>query len=94
MEKTQDFALAKMKKSVQKLGSSTEKFGDPTLMRFLIVRSMDPDKAEKMFVQWHKWRASFAPSGFVSDVEVKDQFADRKIFLQGLSKLGSSSNSG
>ncbi|RXH70356.1 hypothetical protein DVH24_007612 [Malus domestica] len=85
---TQDFALAEMKKSVQKLGSSTEKFGDPTLMRFLIARSMDPDKAAKMFVQWHKWRASFVPNGFVSDGEVKDQLADRKIFLQGLSKDG------
>ncbi|TQD70930.1 hypothetical protein C1H46_043539 [Malus baccata] len=88
MENTQDFALAEMKKSVQKLGSSTEKFGDPTLMRFLIARSMDPDKAANMFVQWHKWRASFVPNGFVSDAEVKDQLADRKIFLQGLSKDG------
>ncbi|KAM0983374.1 hypothetical protein ACFX13_011103 [Malus domestica] len=88
MEKTQEIALTEMKKSVQKLGSSTEKFGDPTLMRFLIARSMDPDKAAKMFVQWHKWRASFVPNGFVLDAEVKDELDDRKIFLQGLSKDG------
>ncbi|BBG94598.1 Sec14p-like phosphatidylinositol transfer family protein [Prunus dulcis] len=69
MEKNQEIALTEMRKSVQKLGTSTEKYGDPTLMRFLIARSMDPDKAAKMFVQWHKWRASFVPNAFISDSE-------------------------
>ncbi|XP_050371909.1 CRAL-TRIO domain-containing protein YKL091C [Argentina anserina] len=85
MEETQEIALTQMKASVQKLGSSTEKCGDPTLMRFLIARSMDPEKAAKMFVQWRKWRASFVPNGFISESEVEDQLADRKIFLQDLS---------
>ncbi|KAL6187547.1 hypothetical protein ACLB2K_038945 [Fragaria x ananassa] len=84
MEESQETALTQMRTSVQKLGSSTEKCGDPTLMRFLIARSMDPEKAAKMFVQWRKWRASFVPNGFISDSEVEDQLEDRKIFLQDL----------
>lgn len=62
-------------------------YGDPTLMRFLIARSMDSDKAAKMFVQWQKWRATMVPNdGFISDSEVPDELETRKIFLQGLSK--------
>ncbi|KAH7516271.1 sec14 cytosolic factor isoform X1 [Ziziphus jujuba] len=88
MEGNQEIALNQMRKSVQKLGSSTEKYGDPTLLRFLIARSMDPEKAGKMFVQWQKWRASLVPNGFIAESEVVDELASRKIYLQGLSKNG------
>ncbi|XP_022726198.1 SEC14 cytosolic factor-like [Durio zibethinus] len=88
MEKSQELALTQMRKSVEKLGFSTEKYGDPTLMRFLIARSMDTEKAAKMFVQWLKWRSSFVPNGFISESEVPDQLEARKIFLQGSSKIG------
>ncbi|PON81816.1 CRAL-TRIO lipid binding domain containing protein [Trema orientale] len=88
MEGNQEIALTQMRKSVEKLGCSTEKYGEPTLMRFLIARSMDPDKAAKMFVQWQKWRASLVPNGFISDSEVPDELAAKKIYLQGLSTKG------
>lgn len=65
-----------------------QKYGDPTMMRFLIARSMDPEKAAKMFVQWRKWRTSLAPSGFIPDSEVPDELQAKKIYLQGLSKKG------
>ena len=61
-------------------------YGEPTLMRFLIARSMDPDKAAKMFVQWQKWRAKMVPNGFISESEVSDELECRKVLLQGLSK--------
>ncbi|CAK9165535.1 unnamed protein product [Ilex paraguariensis] len=77
-----------MRKSVEKLMSSTEKYGDPALMRFLIARSMDPDKTAKMFVQWQKWWTALVPSGFISDSEVGDELGSKKIYLQGLSKNG------
>ncbi|KAM6567625.1 hypothetical protein CsatA_026753 [Cannabis sativa] len=88
MEETQEIVLTQMRKSVEKLGSSTEKHGDSTLMRFLIARSMDPDKAANMFVQWQKWRASLVPNGFISDSEVADELAAKKIYLQSLSNKG------
>nr|GMD21854.1 SEC14 cytosolic factor-like [Ipomoea batatas] len=89
MERAQEeLALTQMRKSVEKLGSSTESFGDPTLMRFLIARAMDPEKAGKMFVQWRQWRAAFVPLGYIPDSEVPDELESRKICLQGLSKNG------
>ncbi|KAG5554141.1 hypothetical protein RHGRI_011872 [Rhododendron griersonianum] len=89
MDESSEIAVTQLRKSVQKLGSSTEEHGDPTLMRFLIARSMDPDKAAKMFVQWQKWRAAFVPSGFIPDSEVQDELEARKIYLQGFSFKGS-----
>lgn len=65
-----------------------QKCGDPTLLRFLIARSMDPEKAGKMFVQWQKWRASLVPNGFIAESEVVEELEFRKIYLQGLSKNG------
>ncbi|OMO93944.1 hypothetical protein COLO4_16611 [Corchorus olitorius] len=82
MEKSPELALTQMRKSVEKLGFSTENYGDPTLMRFLIARSMDIEKAAKMFVQWLKWRSSIVPNGFIAESEVPDQLEARKIFLQ------------
>lgn len=58
------------------------------MMRFLIARSMDPEKAAKMFVQWQKWRSTFVPLGFIPDSEVPDELEAKKIYLQGLSKKG------
>lgn len=86
MDQQQEFALTQIRKSVQNLGSSAEGYGDPTLMRFLIARSMEVDKAAKMFVQWQKWRAATVPNGFISESEVPDELEPRKVFLQGLSK--------
>ncbi|CAH8382431.1 unnamed protein product [Eruca vesicaria subsp. sativa] len=89
MEESQELALTQLRKSVEKLFSSTEGYEKPTLMRFLIARSMNPDKAAKMFVDWQKWRASMIPpSGFIPDSEVKDELEFRKIFLQGPTKSG------
>ncbi|KAK0574610.1 hypothetical protein LWI29_026178 [Acer saccharum] len=88
MEKNREIALTQMRKSVEKLGSSTEKYGDLTLMRFLIARSMDPEKSAKMFVQWQKWRATMVPNGFISESEIPDELLPRKSFLQGLSNDG------
>nr|GMD26585.1 SEC14 cytosolic factor [Ipomoea batatas] len=84
----EELALTQMRKSVEKLGSSTESYGDPTLMRFLIARAMDPEKAGKMFVQWRQWRAAFVPLGYIPESEVPDELEARKICLQGLSKNG------
>ena len=61
-------------------------YEDPTLMRFLIARSMNPDKAARMFVQWQKWRADMVPNGSISASEVPDELEGKKVFLQALSK--------
>ncbi|KAI3719830.1 hypothetical protein L6452_20735 [Arctium lappa] len=87
-QQQQQIKLTQMKECVHMLDSSSEKYGDPTLERFLIARSMDPNKAAKMFVSWRKWRNSFVPLEFIPDSEVLQQLEPRKIFLQGLCKSG------
>ncbi|KAM3324712.1 SEC14 cytosolic factor isoform X1 [Capsicum chacoense] len=88
MDRNEEMALEQMRESVEKLGSSTEDYGEKTLMRFLIARSMDPEKAAKMFCQWKKWRAEMVPLGYISASEVADELAAEKFYLQGLSKNG------
>ncbi|CAH8382412.1 unnamed protein product [Eruca vesicaria subsp. sativa] len=88
MEESQELTLTQLRKSVEKLSSSTEGYEVPTLMRFLIARSMNPDKAAKMFVDWQKWRASMVPPNGIPDSEVKDELDFKRIYLQGLTKSG------
>ncbi|XP_016493983.1 SEC14 cytosolic factor isoform X1 [Nicotiana tabacum] len=88
MDTNEEIGLTQMRKSVENLGSSTDGYGEQTLMRFLIARSMDPQKAAKMFSQWQKWRAEMVPIGYISDSEVADELEAKKIYLQGLSKNG------
>ncbi|KAG2259713.1 hypothetical protein Bca52824_079007 [Brassica carinata] len=87
-ESQEELALTQLRKSVEKLSSSTEGYEVPTLMRFLVARSMNPDKAAKMFVDWQKWRASMVPPNGIPDSEVKDELEFKRIYLQGLTKSG------
>ncbi|MED6211473.1 hypothetical protein PIB30_073927 [Stylosanthes scabra] len=86
MDEKLGIALTNMKKSVEKLGSTAQGYNDSTLMRFLTARSMEEDKAAKMFVQWQKWRSAMVPNGSIQESEVPDELEARKIYLQGLSK--------
>ncbi|RZC61744.1 hypothetical protein C5167_023505 [Papaver somniferum] len=88
MEKDHEMAITQMRKSLEKLGLSTQNYNDATLLRFLIARSLDIEKATKMFVEWKSWRDEFVPLGFIPDSEVPDELGDEKIYLQGLSIIG------
>ncbi|XP_051149459.1 uncharacterized protein LOC127264114 [Andrographis paniculata] len=88
MDENQRRAVAEMRESVRtQLGSSsTQEFGDLTLMRFLIARSMNIEKAAKMFVEWQTWRSSFVPLGNILVSEIKDELGSEKLYLQGPSR--------
>ncbi|KAF6150782.1 hypothetical protein GIB67_020865 [Kingdonia uniflora] len=88
MEKNQEMTPTQLRKSIEKLGLSAHKYDDSTLMRFLIARSMDVEKAAKMFVQEQKWREEFVPMGFIPDCQVGDELGAKKIYLQSLSRDG------
>ncbi|WZZ57544.1 hypothetical protein YC2023_057651 [Brassica napus] len=88
MEESQELALTQLRTSVEKLSSSTEGYEKPTLMRFLVARSMNPDKAAKMFVDCQKWRASMVPPNGIPDSEVRDELEFGKICLHGPTKSG------
>ncbi|XP_026384003.1 CRAL-TRIO domain-containing protein YKL091C-like [Papaver somniferum] len=88
MEKNHETAITQMRKSLEKLGISTQNYNDATLLRFLIARSIDIGKATKMFDEWTRWRDEFVPLGFIPDSEVPDELGDEKMYLQGLSAIG------
>ncbi|KAL8150749.1 hypothetical protein V2J09_020557 [Rumex salicifolius] len=80
--------ISRMRCLIEELGSSSQSYGDITLMRFLIARSMNPRKAAKMFVEWQKWRSEMVPLGYVPESEVPDELGSRKVYLGGLTKDG------
>ncbi|XP_049348594.1 sec14 cytosolic factor-like isoform X2 [Solanum verrucosum] len=103
MDRNQEIALTQMRKSVEKLGSSTESYGEKTLMRFLIARSMNPEKTAKMFCQWKKWRAEMGLSKNGHPVVMvksnkhfpsKDQVQFKKFVVHLLDKTIASSFNG
>ncbi|KAI3865146.1 hypothetical protein MKX03_029233 [Papaver bracteatum] len=93
MEKNHEMAITQMRESVQKLGLSTQNYDDATLLRFLISKSIDIENAAKMFGkhkigQKDQKQEFLVPLGFIPDSEVPDELGDKKIYLQGLSRIG------
>ncbi|OVA09691.1 CRAL-TRIO domain [Macleaya cordata] len=61
---------------------------DLMLRRFLRARDLDIEKASAMFLKYLKWKQSFVPNGFISESEIPNDLAQKKLFLQGLDKSG------
>eukprot|EP00250_Pteridium_aquilinum_P012918 c21028_g2_i1 orf=125-928(+) len=80
--------LAYFRNAVETMGVSTKGVDDSACMRFLRARNMHVDKAAKMFVQYHTWRASFVPLGCILVDQVVSELNTGKIALQGHSKKG------
>ncbi|KAI5076630.1 hypothetical protein GOP47_0008695 [Adiantum capillus-veneris] len=78
--------LAAMRSSLLAQGLSIQGIDDAMLLRFLRARAMHVPRATKMLAEHQRWRASFAPRGFISESEVESELAQRKAFLQGISK--------
>ncbi|KAI3909531.1 hypothetical protein MKW98_013948 [Papaver atlanticum] len=88
MDQKQEMAISKMRELVENQGISSQKCVDQTFLRFLKAKSMNPEKAAKMYVEWKKWREEFVPLGFIPESEIADALGDNKIYLQGLTKIG------
>ncbi|RZC61746.1 hypothetical protein C5167_023502, partial [Papaver somniferum] len=73
MDQKQEMAVSKMRELVETQGIPTQKFVDQTFLRFLKAKSMNPEKAAKMFVEREKWREEFVPLGFIPESEIVDQ---------------------
>ncbi|MCO5583153.1 hypothetical protein L7F22_037062 [Adiantum nelumboides] len=85
-----DYALelAHFRNSVESLHVSTEGVDDATCLRFLKARSMHINKAAKMYVQYHTWRASFVPLGHIPAEQVASELHANKCSLQGYTRNG------
>ncbi|GMQ09485.1 hypothetical protein CsSME_00052851 [Camellia sinensis var. sinensis] len=61
---------------------------DLIIRRFLRARDLDIEKASAMFLKYLKWRRTFVPNGFISALEIQNDLAQNKMFLQGMDKKG------
>ncbi|KAI5076019.1 hypothetical protein GOP47_0008084 [Adiantum capillus-veneris] len=81
--------VADFRNAVENLDVSTQEVDDATCLRFLKARSMHINKAAKMYVQYHAWRASFVPLGHIPAEQVAAELHADKCYLQGYTKKGS-----
>lgn len=58
------------------------------LRRFLRARNLDVGKASSMFLKYLKWRSEAVPNGYISEAQIKNQLAEKKMFVQGFDKKG------
>eukprot|EP00249_Psilotum_nudum_P010126 c22347_g1_i2 orf=310-1059(+) len=80
--------LKEMRFRVQQLDAQSTDCDDAMLMRFLIARNFNVEKASKLFIQHLKWRRSFVPFGYIPENEILNELKQKKIFLQGCDKKG------
>ncbi|CAL8470169.1 g9711 [Coccomyxa elongata] len=58
------------------------------LLRFLRAEKYNISKAEKRLREHATWRESFFPNGKLSEEDVKNELAARKVFVQGCDNSG------
>ncbi|XP_050226129.1 sec14 cytosolic factor-like [Mercurialis annua] len=66
----------------------SKEIDDMTLRRFLRARDLDVKKASAMFLKYLKWRKDFVPNGSISPLEIPNEIAQNKMFMQGSDKRG------
>ncbi|EXB94145.1 hypothetical protein L484_004671 [Morus notabilis] len=77
-----------MRALIQKEDPSFQEIDDLILRRFLRARNLDIEKATNMFLKYLRWRRSFVPNGSISSLEVTNEIAQNKFFIQGQDKKG------
>ncbi|CAL5440570.1 unnamed protein product [Camellia sinensis] len=77
-----------MRAFVQTQDPSSKDADDLIIRRFLRARDLDIEKASAMFLKYLKWRRTFVPDGFISALEIQNDLAQNKMFLQGMDKKG------
>ncbi|KAF5190315.1 Cral-trio domain-containing protein [Thalictrum thalictroides] len=80
--------LGIMRSSVEKQDPSSKEVDDVVLKRFLRHRKLDVEKASDSFLKYLTWRNTFVPNGSISESEIQNQLAFKKLFLQGFDKKG------
>ncbi|KAL0282128.1 UNVERIFIED_CONTAM: CRAL-TRIO domain-containing protein [Sesamum angustifolium] len=80
--------LCLMRATVETKDPSCKEIDDLTLRRFLRARDLDVEKASAMFLKYSEWRRTFVPKGYMSESEIRDEIAQKKMFMQGRDKQG------
>ncbi|XP_073000542.1 uncharacterized protein [Typha latifolia] len=80
--------VTQMRAFVEGKDADAKEVDNLMLRRFLRARDLDIDKASTLFLKYLKWRRGALPNGFISDIEVKNELSQGKVFMQGLDKMG------
>ncbi|KAL0441744.1 UNVERIFIED_CONTAM: hypothetical protein Sradi_0113300 [Sesamum radiatum] len=80
--------LCLMRATIETKDPSCKEIDDLTLRRFLRARDLDVEKASAMFLKYSEWRRTFVPKGYMSESEIRDEIAQKKMFMQGRDKQG------
>ncbi|PIA32846.1 hypothetical protein AQUCO_04300047v1 [Aquilegia coerulea] len=80
--------LVLMRTYVESQDPTTKEVDDKTLRRFLRARDLNVEKASAMFLKYLNWRRVFIPNGSISESEISNELAQKKVFLQGHDKEG------
>ncbi|PIA32848.1 hypothetical protein AQUCO_04300048v1 [Aquilegia coerulea] len=80
--------LGHMRTIVESQDPTSKEVDDKTLRRFLRARDLNVEKASAMFLKYLKWRRTFIPNGSISESEIPNELAQKKVFLQGHDKEG------
>ncbi|KAJ0974603.1 hypothetical protein J5N97_016568 [Dioscorea zingiberensis] len=87
-EDTEWKKVALMRAIVEKQDPVAKEVDDYMLRRFLRARDLDLEKASNLFLKYLKWRKEAIPKGFISESEVQNDIAQKKMFMQGFDKRG------
>ncbi|XP_020677937.1 phosphatidylinositol transfer protein 3-like isoform X1 [Dendrobium catenatum] len=77
-----------MRRIVEQKDSDSKDLDDSTLKRFLRARDLDVDRASNFLLKHLSWRRENIPKGFISESEIQNEIAQKKIFSQGFDKNG------
>lgn len=80
--------LALMRTSVQSQDPTSKEVDDLMLRRFLRARNLDVEKASALFLKYLNWKHTFVPNGSISESEISNEIAQKKMFCQGHDKKG------
>lgn len=80
--------LALMRSAVETQDPTSKEVDDLMLRRFLRARNLDVEKASTLFLKYLKWKQKFVPNGSISESEISNELAQKKMFCQGYDKQG------
>lgn len=83
-----EMKVALMRTLVEQKDADAKDLDDSTLKRFLFARDLNIDKAANFLLKHLSWKREAIPKGFISELEIQNEIAQRKIFSQGFDKKG------
>ncbi|KAF9619760.1 hypothetical protein IFM89_009102 [Coptis chinensis] len=78
--------LRVMRSFVESQNPASKEVDDVMLRRFLRARDLDVKTASALFLKYLSWRQEYVPKGSISESDIPNELAQKKMFLQGYDK--------